>query len=60
MSLMQDEITDIKSLDYEQLEEFVVSLGDKKFRTSQIFQWLHQKLVTDFDEMTNLSVDLRD
>lgn len=56
---MQEGLIDIKSLSYEQLEELVISLDDKKFRAAQIFQWLHQKLVTDFDEMTNISADLR-
>ncbi len=54
------ELIDIKSLDYTQLEEYIVSLGDKKFRAGQIYQWLHQKLVTDFDEMSNISKDLRE
>jgi len=54
------DLTDIKSLSYEELEEFIVNLGDKKFRAAQIYQWLHKKLVTDFDEMTNISKDLRE
>ncbi len=49
---------DIKSLTYAQLEEYIVSLGEKKFRAAQIFQWIHEKLVTDFDECTNLSKNL--
>ena len=57
---VEDTRTDIKSMSAEELEEFVVNLGDKKFRGAQIFQWLHQKLVTSFDEMTNLSKALRE
>ncbi len=57
---IEDTRTDIKSMSAEELEEFVVKLGDKKFRGAQIFQWLHQKLVTSFDEMTNLSKALRE
>ena len=56
---IQDAV-DIKSLYYEELEELVLSLGDKKFRAAQIYQWMHQKLVTDFDDMTNLSKGLRE
>ncbi|MDD3253733.1 MAG: 23S rRNA (adenine(2503)-C(2))-methyltransferase RlmN [Lachnospiraceae bacterium] len=50
---------DIKSLYLTELEEAVRSLGDKPFRAKQIYQWLHEKLVTDFDEMSNLSRELR-
>ena len=50
---------DIKSLNIKELEEFVISIGDKKFRAAQIYQWLHAKLVTDFDDMTNISEKLR-
>ncbi len=51
--------TDIKSMNCEELEDFIESLGDKKFRAKQIYQWLHQKLAADFDEMTNISKELR-
>lgn len=54
------ELIDIKSLNLQELTTMVEELGDKKFRAKQIYQWLHQKLVTDFDEMTNLSKELRD
>ena len=50
---------DIKSFDYEELENSIKELGLPKFRASQIYDWLHKKLVTSFDEMTNLSADLR-
>ena len=43
-----------------ELEECISSLGEKKFRARQIFEWLHVKKVTDFDQMTNLSVQFRD
>ena len=42
---------DIKSLTLEELTEAIRQMGDKPFRAKQIYQWLHQKLVTDFDEM---------
>ncbi len=50
---------DIKSLDFEELENSIKEMGLPKFRASQIYDWLHKKLVTSFDEMTNLSADLR-
>lgn len=52
--------TDIKSLNFEELQESIQALGEKSFRAKQIYEWIHKKLVNDFDEMTNLSKDLRD
>ncbi len=51
---------DIKSLDLNELENKIIELNLPKFRAKQIYDWLHKKLVTDFDEMTNLSLELRD
>ena len=54
------EKTDIRSMTLDELETFVVcELNDKKFRAKQIYDWMHTKLVQDFEEMTNLSKDLR-
>lgn len=50
---------DIKSMNLKELEEFLVSIGEKAFRGKQIFQWMHQKYVQNFEEMTNISKDLR-
>lgn len=41
------------------MEAFFASLGEKTFRAKQVMQWLHQYGVSDFEEMTNLSKDLR-
>lgn len=54
------EKTDIKGLTLAELKQELMSIGDKPFRAKQIYEWLHQKLVTDFDEMTNLSISLRE
>ena len=51
---------DIKSLNLEQLTEELLAIGEKKFRAKQIYSWIHEKLVDSFDEMTNLSKDLRE
>lgn len=51
---------DIKSLYLPELEQEIRELGDKPFRAKQIYQWLHEKLVTDFDQMSNLSKGLRE
>ncbi len=50
---------DIFSLNLQELEEQVVLTGEKKFRAKQIFEWLHVRKVSDFNEMSNLSKDLR-
>ena len=43
-----------------ELEEFVTgTLGEKKFRAAQIYDWIHGKLADDFADMSNLSLDLR-
>ncbi|MEE1086605.1 MAG: 23S rRNA (adenine(2503)-C(2))-methyltransferase RlmN [Schaedlerella sp.] len=51
---------DIRSFTYEQLQEEMVKIGEKAFRAKQIYEWLHVKLVDHFDEMTNLSKNLRE
>ena len=53
------EKTDILSLELAELEDILVSLGEKKFRAKQVFQWLHVKRVLDFDKMTDISIQLR-
>lgn len=55
-----DEKIDIKSLNLQELTELIENIGDKKFRAKQIYQWLHQKLVKEFDEMTNVPAALRE
>jgi len=54
------EKTDIKSMDLQELQVFVETLGEKKFRAKQLYLWMHQKLVRDFGEMTNLSKAFRE
>ena len=53
------EKTDIKSLNFKELQEYMLSIGEKKFRAKQVYEWLHQKQVQSFGEMTNLSKDLQ-
>lgn len=47
-------LTDIKSLYKDELTELLVSRGQQKFRSQQIYSWLHSKSVTSFENMTNL------
>lgn len=51
---------DIKSMNLEELTDFVRELGEKPFRAKQLYQWMHVKLASSFDEMTNLSKDFRE
>ena len=51
--------TDLAGLELKELEEFVQSLGHKKFHAKQVYQWIWKRGVTDVDEMTNLSRELR-
>lgn len=46
---------DIKSLELPQLIEEMESIGEKKFRANQVYDWMHVKMAEGFDEMTNLS-----
>ena len=44
----------------EELQEVCVALGEKKFRAKQLWEWLWQKGVTSFDDMSNLSKSFRE
>ena len=49
----------IKDYNLEELKKELIDIGEKPFRAEQIFKWLYQEKVTSFDEMTNLSLELR-
>ncbi len=51
---------DIRKLQLDELKEFFVQHGDKAFRAQQVYEWLWQKSVKDFDQMTNLSLPTRE
>ena len=50
---------DLAGLELKELEQFVQSLGHKKFHAKQIYNWIWKRGVTSFEEMTNLSLELR-
>ena len=52
--------TDLRSLDASELEEFVTSLGQPRFRAKQIGEWIWSKNVSSFDDMTNIPKSLRE
>lgn len=53
-------MTDINSMNMEELKALMTALGDKPFRAKQIYSWLHERLVTSYDEMTNIPKSLKE
>jgi len=53
-------VKNIKDYDLEELKNELKQIGEKPFRAEQIFKWLYQDKVKEFDEMTNLSLQLRE
>lgn len=51
---------DIKSLTREELSGELAKLGEKSFRTGQIYSWMHEKLAGSLEEMTDLPRELRE
>ncbi|MEN8788196.1 MAG: 23S rRNA (adenine(2503)-C(2))-methyltransferase RlmN [Flavobacteriaceae bacterium] len=56
---MQVDKKDIRILSKDELREFFVSLGEKAYRGNQVYEWLWKKSAHSFEDMTNLSQDLR-
>jgi 23S rRNA (adenine2503-C2)-methyltransferase len=46
-------------LDQARMRAFFESIGEKPFRAEQVLKWVYHQRVTDFDQMTNLSMELR-
>lgn len=53
-------MTNIFGLNLTELTSLITDLNLPKFRAKQIIEWLYQKHATSFNEMTNLSKDLRE
>lgn len=49
----------IKDYSFDELLEVFTSMGEKEYRVRQLFNWIYEKNVSSFDEMTNFSKDLR-
>ncbi|MBQ2099478.1 MAG: 23S rRNA (adenine(2503)-C(2))-methyltransferase RlmN [Lachnospiraceae bacterium] len=60
MASETEEKLDIKSLTLPELTEVLTGMGEKAFRAKQLYQWMHQKLATGYEEMTNLPASLRE
>ncbi len=50
----------IRSLSQEELTEWFLARGEKKYRANQVWEWLWKKQARHFDDMTNISKELRD
>lgn len=50
----------IKDYNLEELKKEFEEMGEKSFRAEQVFKWIYEEKVTSFDEMTNLSLNLRE
>ena len=50
----------IKEYNLDELKEELISIGEIKYSEEQIFKWLYVDKVKEFDEMTNLSLELRE
>src|SRR5688572_4442125 len=49
----------IRRFNLQELEEYFEKLGEKKFRAKQVYEWIWLKPVRSFDEMSNVSKELR-
>ena len=52
--------TNLLDFDLEGLAAFCERLGEKRFRATQLFRWIHQRGASDFDQMTDLAKSLRE
>ena len=53
-------MTDLRSLSYSELTALMEQLNEKKFRTTQVYEWIHKKLAHSYDEMTNIPKSLKE
>ena len=51
---------DIKSMNLSELIAFMEEMGEKAFRAKQIYQWIHEKQVDSFEQMSNISKKLKE
>ena len=49
---------DIRALDFEELGEYLTSIGEPKFRCKQFFSWLHNQQIDDFEQAHNVGKKL--
>ncbi|MEN8194354.1 MAG: 23S rRNA (adenine(2503)-C(2))-methyltransferase RlmN [Bacteroidota bacterium] len=57
--MIADKKIELKGMNLLEMESYFESIGEKKFRASQVFNWMYNNLVTDFDQMNNIPKDLK-
>jgi 23S rRNA (adenine2503-C2)-methyltransferase len=57
--MAQENKINLLDLDREGITDFIIGLGEKKFRVDQIMKWIYQYGITDFFQMTNIKKDLQ-
>ncbi len=55
----KEQLPDLRAMTFEETAALIGSMGEKPYRASQLFGWLHARMAASFDEMTDLSADLR-
>lgn len=58
--MITDSPANLIEMDRSAMEQFFVRMDEKPFRARQVMQWIHQRGITDFDLMTDLSKNLRE
>ena len=53
-------MTDIKSMNIDELKAFIKELGEPQFRAGQLYNWIHKSLIISFDECTDISKAFRE
>lgn len=60
ITTLEEKKTSIYSIQIQELKDWLSEQGEKPFRAEQIFDWLYKKRITSFEDMSNLSKNLRD
>jgi 23S rRNA (adenine2503-C2)-methyltransferase len=48
----------VYGMNMQKLEDYFVNIGQKKFKAIQVYEWLYDKRVSSFDDMTNIKKDV--
>jgi len=59
-TVSNQESVNLLGLNQKNLEEFFVSIEERPFRAIQVMKWIHQRGISDFSQMTDLSKELRE
>ena len=59
-NVSNQEAVNLLGLNQKNLEKFFISIEEKPFRAVQVMKWIHQRGISDFSQMTDLSKELRE